>query len=290
MKKIDKTLFQDIRLLYVEDDEMTTEEVGFFLKKYFKELYIAKNGEEGLELFKEHNPDMIITDIQMPKMNGLEMCEEIFKINPEVPVAVTTAYSDGEYLIKSIELGIDKYILKPINMLEILAVIQKSLNLGTQNKICNEFEDYLQFILDSNPTFMFIFHSDKLEYANKSFLDLLGHENITSLKEYSKKCEKLFEFENVEVNENWMEYILNNDECKYLVKLNSSNEKYLESRFYVTHKYFESTNKSVFAFVETNEDKLNTIDTIISDLLKVEISDEKILNGLNEISRLIQRK
>lgn len=130
MRVYDKELFKNITLLYVEDDLMTQEEVSFFLKRYVKELYVANNGVEGLELFKKHNPDMVITDIQMPIKNGLVMAEEIYKINPAVPIAVTTAYSDSEYLMNAIELGIDKYIIKPINMIEILAVIQKSLNLS----------------------------------------------------------------------------------------------------------------------------------------------------------------
>lgn len=82
MKTFDKDSFRNITLLYVEDDEMTLEEISFFLKKYVKKLIVAKNGEEGLELFKEHNPDMVITDIQMPIMNGLEMSKKILEINP----------------------------------------------------------------------------------------------------------------------------------------------------------------------------------------------------------------
>ncbi len=135
---------------------------------------------------------MIISDIQMPVMNGLEMCEKIFKIDPSIPVALTTAYSDSSYLMKAIELGIDKYIIKPINMLEILAVIQKSLNLESNQKEVH-YEDYIQFILDSNPTFMFIMHSDEVEYANRRFLDLMGYENVISLKEQISSCESLFE-------------------------------------------------------------------------------------------------
>ena len=156
-KKFDKELFKDVTLLYVEDDIMTLEEISFFLKKYVKNLIIAKNGQEGLELFKKYKPDMVITDIQMPVMNGLEMSERIFEIAPDTPIAITTAFSDGNYIMKAIELGIDKYIIKPINMLEILAVIQKSLNLTSSSKD-DHYEEYIQFILDSNPTFMFIMH------------------------------------------------------------------------------------------------------------------------------------
>lgn len=290
MKKINKSLFKNVRLLYVEDDLMTLDEISFFLKKYVKELYVAKNGEEGLEQFIKHNPDMIITDIQMPKMNGLDMCEEIFKINPAVSVAVTTAYSEGDYLVKAIELGIEKYLLKPINLLEMLAIIQKSLNLKEDSILENDCEDYIQFILDSNPAFMFILHSDKLEYANKSFLELLGHENISSLKESSEKCKNLVKFEDLNECENWMEYIINSPKDRHLVKLNNMKKEYKNSSFFVTHKYFKSTNKSVFAFVDTNVDKLNKINEIATKILDYPSKELIFVEDIKEIANLSSKE
>lgn len=288
--KIDKELFKDVTLLYVEDDPMTLEEISFFLKKYVKNLLVAKDGEEGLELFKKYNPDMVITDIQMPLMDGLEMSQKIFEINPSVPIAVTTAYSDGKYIMKAIELGIDKYIIKPINMSEVLAVIQKSLNLEKYNEIHSDYEDYIQFILDSNPTFMFIMHSDKIEYANKKFLQLLGHDDIVSLKEKSKSCEDLFEFDDVNIEKNWIDYIIENSDKTHLVHLKKIDENYyFKNKFYVSYRYFESINKSVFIFIDTNEDNLNKINNITKDLINKESFNEDILKNLNEILEISKR-
>jgi len=122
LKKINKTLLSNITILYVEDEEMISEEVSFHFKKYVKNFYVANNGEEGLKLFKELNPDILITDIQMPKMNGLEM---IKKIGPTlVPIIITTAYSDIEYFLKAIELKICKFVIKPINLMNLMFDIQ----------------------------------------------------------------------------------------------------------------------------------------------------------------------
>lgn len=287
MKKFDKNLFKDITLLYVEDDPMTLEEISFFLKKYVKKLIVAKNGSEGLELFKEHNPDMVITDIQMPVMNGLEMSEKIFEINPEIPIAVTTAYSDSNFIMKAIELGIDKYIIKPINMIEILAVIQKSLNLSSNANKNVHYEDYIQFILDSNPTFMFILHSDEVEYANERFLELLGHENILSLKEQIKSCEDLFEIEDSKSEKNWINYIVENDKQRHLVRLkNAKCKKYLKTEFIVSYKHFESTNKSVFIFTDANEEKFNRINSITSELIESNSLDKLVVDDLKEILKI----
>lgn len=282
-KKFDRNLFKNVTLLYVEDDLMTLEEISFFLKKYVKTLLIAKNGKEGLELFKEHNPDMVITDIQMPIMNGLEMSEKIFEINPNIPIAITTAFSDGNYIMRAIELGIDKYIIKPINMQELLAVIQKSLNLSFLSKDYH-YEEYIQFILDSNPTFMFIMHLNNVEYANKSFLELLGHDNVITLKENINSCDNLFEIHGQDEETKWINYIMENKEERHLVSLkNNKCKRYIKTEFYVTYRHFSETNKSVFVFVDAKEDKLNQINKITTSLLLNKELDQNIIKSLNEI-------
>ena len=134
MKKINLHLFKHIKLLYVEDDLMTQEEVSFFLEKYLGELYLAKNGEESIKIFLKNKIDIIITDIQMPKMNGLEMSKRILEINPKIPIIITTAYNDWEYLNQAMDLGIDKYISKPFNLETLLTMIEKSLTLEHELK------------------------------------------------------------------------------------------------------------------------------------------------------------
>ncbi|RXK12385.1 hypothetical protein CP985_14440 [Malaciobacter mytili LMG 24559] len=121
LKKINKELLSNITVLYVEDETMIREEVSFFFKKYIKNFYCATNGLEGIKLFNEVNPDIIITDIQMPKMNGLDMIKEL---NTNVPVIITTAYSDIEYFLKAIELKVQKFVIKPLDLIELVSSIQ----------------------------------------------------------------------------------------------------------------------------------------------------------------------
>lgn len=288
MKMYDKEVFKNITLLYVEDDLMTQEEVAFFLKRYVKELYVASNGEEGVDLFKKYNPDMIITDIQMPVKNGLKMAEEIYKINPSVPIAITTAYSDSEYLMNAIELGIDKYIIKPINMIEILAVIQKSLNLSFEKKDSSNINsDYIQFILDTSPTFMFIMHCNKVEFANKKLLDILGHESITSFNEHIQKFNNLVELIDLDLDINWIDYLVENPEMKHLVRLNGSNFS-LKREFYVTYKYFENMNKSVFVFVDKNEENLKKINGLASEVIEKLQNEHISLSVQKELEEILK--
>ncbi len=285
MKKVDKSLFENLTVLYVEDDDMTVEEISFFLKKCVKKLLIAKNGQEGIDLFKAHEPDIVISDIQMPIKNGLDMCEEILKIKEDFPIILTSAHSDGDYLIKAIELGIEKYLLKPINMIEMLTVIQKSLNLGKKNDLCDGFDDYVQFLLDSNPSFMFILHGEEIEFMSKKFLEHLGHENINSLKEATKLCKDIFSLENLDEDENWIEHIVQNSDKSHLVSVKKAGH-YLKSEFFVTHKYFKSTNKSVLVFIDTQEQRLKKIENITNNLLNKNLEKKDYLRAIEKINKI----
>ena len=105
----------NISLLYVEDEQTIRDYLGDMLSRQVAELHIAVDGKEGLELFKEKKPDVILTDIRMPIMNGLEMTKEIRAINQDVFIIVTSAYSESEYFVEAIDMGVDNFLLKPVN-------------------------------------------------------------------------------------------------------------------------------------------------------------------------------
>ncbi len=107
-------------LLYVEDEEGIRNELSRFLKHFSSELYVASDGEKGLELFIKYSPDIVISDIKMPNMDGIEMVKIIKKLNPRQYVLFTTAHSESSYFIEAIEMQINGLILKPID-LDILA-------------------------------------------------------------------------------------------------------------------------------------------------------------------------
>ncbi len=127
-------LLENLTILYVEDDQDTQRLIEELLNSSAKEVYIANNGEEGLTLFKERQPDIVLTDICMPKMDGLEMSKEIKKIVPNQPIGIFTAFDAPEYLKKASELDIGTYILKPFdrkqffNSLEYLAMVVENQN------------------------------------------------------------------------------------------------------------------------------------------------------------------
>ncbi|MGB5917686.1 response regulator [Arcobacter sp.] len=103
-----------IKILYVEDDDVTRENAIEYLENYFVNIYEAKDGLDALKKFEQINPDIIITDIQMPKVDGLEFAKNVRQKNKEVQIIVITAFSHKEYLLRAIELQLVKYLMKPI--------------------------------------------------------------------------------------------------------------------------------------------------------------------------------
>lgn len=104
-------ILKTVSVVYAEDDELIRQSITRIVRRRVKEIHSAEDGKKGLELIQEYKPDMVITDIEMPVMNGLEMIEEVRKIyGPDTPVIVVTAYQDEEHFS---ELA-DAYIYKPI--------------------------------------------------------------------------------------------------------------------------------------------------------------------------------
>jgi len=128
-------------LLYVEDDRESQKHMKMILQDRVKEFYQAYDGEEGLSIFKEKKPDIILADINMPILNGLSMVKKIREINSHTPIVLISAFDDKSYLLQAIELNIDYFISKPIdidildNGLDcIVKKLQNRINIERENK------------------------------------------------------------------------------------------------------------------------------------------------------------
>ncbi len=115
-----------IKVLYVEDDTGVKEATLHLLKEFFSKVKTASDGLEGLNLYKKEKPDLIITDIDMPHMSGLEMISRIRERDSDTAIVVFTAHSETEFLIESIKLGVDGYVLKPIDLKQFIQTIKKA--------------------------------------------------------------------------------------------------------------------------------------------------------------------
>ena len=194
------SILKNITILYAEDEKSLREITLNILKGFTKKQYVAENGLEGLELFKEHEEeiDLIITDVNMPHMNGLEMIKAIKEINPNIPIIVATAFSNTEYLLEAIDIGVDKYILKPIDMKKLLQIMSQSLlyaelkNLYIDKLTHLPNRNRLKKDLDNNDeTTMSLINIDKFSTINDLFGESNGDKILESfseiIKEYFKK-------------------------------------------------------------------------------------------------------
>lgn len=164
-----------IRLLYVEDNQKARESTQIILEEFFDNITLAVDGEDGLKQFKNNKIDLIITDINMPKMNGLDMVEEIRKINNNIPVIIFSAYNESKYFIDSIKVGIDGYLLKPIEISQFTGLLNKVVQkiiLQTKAKKSDNFLRQYKEIINKSALITIIDTNGKITYANKAFCDI----------------------------------------------------------------------------------------------------------------------
>ena len=136
---------KNISILYIDDDACMRENVVAYLGYYFERVYEASDGLEGYERYKELSPNIIVTDITMPRLNGLEMVEKIRLEDTKTKIIIATAYLDNAYLLKAVELGLAKYLIKPISEDKLLPVLRQCAeDISVDNKL---------FCIDTHHTF-----------------------------------------------------------------------------------------------------------------------------------------
>lgn len=116
-------VLKELKVLLVEDEESLATLLKNAIGDYFYSFQIRSNGEEGLEGFKTLSPDIVITDIMMPLMDGLEMSSEIRALNEDIPIIILSAFSDTDKLLNAIDVGVVKYLIKPFDPDELLEYI-----------------------------------------------------------------------------------------------------------------------------------------------------------------------
>ena len=166
-----------LTILYVEDEPSARELLSGFIQRFCETLYIGEDGEEGLKLYKQHSVDVVISDIKMPKVNGLDMVKEMKQINNNQLVIFTTAHIDSEYLFKAIELQVDGYVSKPVDLDKLKVQIEKctvEINAKDALEKLKESEERTKVILETSQLGVMIY-KDKLVYVNDIFAKMMGY-------------------------------------------------------------------------------------------------------------------
>ncbi|MEH7097766.1 GGDEF domain-containing response regulator [Neobacillus vireti] len=169
-----KYQYPDIRVLYVEDETFSREKLLRVLNRRFAHIHVAIDGVEGLQLYQKYKPDLIIADIKMNQMSGLEMIKRIRELNEKVQVIVTTAHDDNDFFVQSIENNVNHFILKPIDLDLLLQAIQKSVYQIQLEKELEKQKNLTRTILDFQDNLIFVIENGEIVEWNQAFSTVTG--------------------------------------------------------------------------------------------------------------------
>lgn len=180
MKSLNKCI-SEISILYVEDEAGIREMLSKFISMKFPALKLltAENGKVGLEMFNKYEPDIVLTDVCMPIMDGIRMAGEIRALNANANIIVITARSDTRFLMEAIKIGINRYVLKPIDNKKLSEAIEDCIariNLERQVKGQHEFILKLSAAVEQSPSMVIITDAKgAIEYVNPKFTGVTGY-------------------------------------------------------------------------------------------------------------------
>ncbi|MFZ3052324.1 MAG: diguanylate cyclase [Sulfuricurvum sp.] len=256
-----------LRILYVEDDKNTQEEVAFFLEPLVSQLYTASNGKEGYELYVLHSPDLIITDIQMPIMSGIDMIKKIRQNDSKTPIFITTAYNETDYLLNAINSGVNRYILKPVNF---------KILLDTIRDVC--------FYCTHQPYSVSIDQNGTILDASKNWSNLSGY---TLDEMLNTPLHNYIDPKNHSVYDDFLSVLKSaEDHLKKKIVLIHKNKKEIETILYAAKVKSSDETTSVF------ELEFKTLSAYIHDeeLLSKELKAERFLKELIKMNLLIYKE
>lgn len=187
---------KNIKILYIDDEDLIRSNAVEYLEFYCDNVYEAKDGLEGIEVYEKFKPDIIITDIKMPKLNGLEMVRQIRQKDKTTRIIVATAFLETSYLLDAIDLGLVKYLTKPITEDKLLPILKSC--------VLDVFEDKSIFFFENDISFDML---NKTLFKNEIQIMLTKKELmfLELLLKNSKRAVKYSELSNYVWNGNMSE-------------------------------------------------------------------------------------
>ncbi|HIC42815.1 MAG TPA: response regulator [Sulfurimonas sp.] len=187
-------LGKELKVLYVEDDENLRLETTKIIERIFDKVDVVSDGVEGFDAFTDGCYDLVITDIEMPRVNGIEMSRNIRSINKDTPIVVVSAYSNTDYFIDAITIGIDYYILKPIKMPSLIDTLFAAVKRVTDKRIADAYrqkeikkrvqqasQNMLAEITNISPNPTIVYANGSITFMNRAFIELFEEEDLKKL-------------------------------------------------------------------------------------------------------------
>lgn len=171
-----------VSVLYAEDDKKIQEQVVLFLKKFFPLLTVCDDGQVALEKFDEHFYDLLLTDIKMPRLDGMTLAKQIKQRTKKTKVVITSAFDDKSLLIRSIGLHVDYYLVKPIDYDNLLLVLFRVVNEILIERKMETFQRHQQEVLDFQETMILTINARQVTSANQTFLHFFHLDNLEAMQ------------------------------------------------------------------------------------------------------------
>lgn len=175
----------EVTLLYVEDDAPTRDVITLMISRKFPQLTLlmAENGRMGLDLFNAYHPDIIMTDILMPGIDGISMCREIKALEKAARIIVLTATSETSFIIDAIDIGISHYVLKPVKLDKLVNAIELCLDGIRREKQIRQQEEYIRHMAYSDPL---------TGLPNRELFNELLHQSLAQAQRHDRHLAVLF--------------------------------------------------------------------------------------------------
>ena len=265
-------LAKGLRVLYVEDDDNLRLETSKIFERVFEMFDVASDGRKGLEAFKKSTYDLVITDLEMPYMNGIEMSRDMRLINKDISIVIVSAYSNSDYFIEAISMGVSHYILKPINMSDLIDTLYTAVKgivdkrLADQcrqkeiiDKVQKASENTLAEITNISPNPTIVYKIGKITFMNQAFKELFDENDLNKLVDNEQR---LWRF----LNE----------------KISIDNVVHTENDFVEQLDTFESDNKKRKISLRTKNGR--KIFFVFRNSLHIEDSEESVVYTFNDIT------
>jgi DNA-binding response OmpR family regulator len=152
---------QTLSVLYAEDEVGIRENIADSLGYYVKEVLQASNGAEAFDIYESNKPDIILTDIHMPVLNGIDFVKKVRAKDRNIPIVMITAHTDKKYLLEAVELHMEKYIVKPIELESLFEVLEKCVKVLEINKA---------IILKVDESYTYDYDKKELKYKCESII------------------------------------------------------------------------------------------------------------------------
>ena len=168
-----KIIAQEYTLLYVEDEELLRKSTEKYLKKFFLKVDVAEDGEAGLKLYEKNHYDLVVTDILMPKLDGIEMLRKIKQINYEQETIIISAYSESSYFTEAIMLDVSGYILKPIDFNQMNRTLFRSVSKLSVKRENEEYKTNLEMMVKQRTHEKLLLEGEKYSNFEKTLQSLV---------------------------------------------------------------------------------------------------------------------